>query len=139
MDHIFHSQILYVYGQGKAQTTRIAAPNPKTGELEAKDVLWFKTDFSRHVILANEDCDLGDRTNNWTFALLKNWLRSAFVPVNRRFSVLQSVLQSCNGRLSAFFKTEPELSVEMTDDPRTRLIRAKARTEDSFRMNQLTV
>ena len=39
MDHIFHSQILYVYGQGKAQTTRIAAPNPKTGELEAKDVL----------------------------------------------------------------------------------------------------
>jgi hypothetical protein len=91
------------------------------------------------VILANEDCDLGDRTNNWTFALLKNWLRSAFVPVNRRFSVLQSVLQSCNGRLSAFFKTEPELSVEMTDDPRTRLIRAKARTEDSFRMNQLTV
>ena len=53
------------------------------------------------VILANEDCDLGDRTNNWTFALLKNWLRSAFVPVNRRFSVLQSVLQSCNGRLSA--------------------------------------
>jgi len=57
MDHIFHSQILYVYGQGKAQTTRIAAPNPKTGELEAKDVVWFKTDFSRHVILANEDCD----------------------------------------------------------------------------------
>ena len=49
------------------------------------------------------------------------------------------MLQSCNGRLSAFFKTEPELSVEMTDDPRTRLIRAKARTEDSFRMNQLTV
>ena len=61
------------------------------------------------------------------------------MPVNRRFSVLQSVLQSCNGRLSAFFKTEPDLTVEMTDDPRTRLIRAKARTEDSFRMNQLTV
>ena len=139
MDHIFHSQILFVYGRGKVQTTRIAALNPITGELEEKDVLWFKTDFSRHVILANEDCELGDRTNGWTFALLKNWLRSAFVPVNRRFSVLQSVLQSCNGRLSAYFKTEPELSVEMTDDPRTRLIRAKARTEDSFRLQQTSV
>ena len=139
MDHIFHSQILFVYGRGKVQTTRIAALNPITGDLEEKDVLWFKTDFSRHVILANEDCELGDRTNGWTFALLKNWLRSAFVPVNRRFSVLQSVLQSCNGRLSAYFKTEPELSVEMTDDPRTRLIRAKARTEDSFRLQQTSV
>ncbi len=89
MEHIFHSQIKHVYGRGKVQTTRIAAVNPSTGELEEKDVLWFKTDFSRHVILANEDCDLGDRTNGWAFALLKNWLRSAFVPVNRRFSVLQ--------------------------------------------------
>ena len=52
------------------------------------------------MILANEDCDLGDRTNNWTFALLKNWLRSAFVPVNRRFSVLQSVLQHASEKRS---------------------------------------
>ena len=33
--------------------------NPTTGELEEKDVHWFKTDFSRHVLLANEDCELG--------------------------------------------------------------------------------
>jgi len=133
------SDLAHRTSQLHSAVTRIAALNPITGELEEKDVLWFKTDFSRHVILANEDCELGDRTNGWTFALLKNWLRSAFVPVNRRFSVLQSVLQSCNGRLSAYFKTEPELSVEMTDDPRTRLIRAKARTEDSFRLQQTSV
>ena len=138
MEHIFNSQILHVYGRGKVQTTRIAAVNPSTGELEEKDVQWFKTDFSRHVILANEDCELGDRTNGWAFALLKNWLRSAFVPVNRRFSVLQSVLQSCSGRLQSYFRAQPELVVETSDDPRVRLIRARAR-EEQMRLNQASV
>ena len=31
-------------------------------------------------------------------------LQAVFVPVNRKFSVLQSVLQSCNMRLSSYFK-----------------------------------
>ena len=99
---------------------------------------WFKTDFSRHVLLANEDCELGDRTNPWAFALLKNWLRSAFVPVNRRFSVLQSVLQSCNARLSSYFKAGPELIVDATDDRRVKLIRARAR-DDQMRLQQTSV
>ena len=107
MKHIFESQIMHIYGRGKLQTTRIAAVSKVTGELEEHDVQWFKTDFSRHVLLANEDCELGDRTNPWAFALLKNWLRSAFVPVNRRFSVLQSVLQSCNARLSPTSRPAP--------------------------------
>lgn len=127
-----------MYGQGKSQTTRIAAANPATGELEEKDVSWFKTDFSRHVMLANEECELGDRTNRWVFALLKNWLRSAFVPVNRRFSVLQSVLRSCDVRLSSYFKVHPKLVVSSTDDPLVKTIRAHAK-EDAMRLNQTSV
>ena len=138
MQHIFESQIMHVYGKGKVQTTRIAAVNRLTGELEEHDVQWFKTDFSRHVLLANEDCELGDRINPWTFALLKNWLRSAFVPVNRRFSVLQSVLQSCNARLSSYFKTHPELVVDSTHDRRVKIIRARA-AQDQMRLQQTSI
>ena len=138
MQHIFESQIMHVYGKGKMQTTRIAAVNRLSGELEEHDVHWFKTDFSRHVLLANEDCELGDRTNPWSFALLKNWLRSAFVPVNRRFSVLQSVLQSCNARLSSYFKAHPELIVNSTDDRRVKVIRARA-AQDQMRLQQTSI
>ena len=138
MQHIFESQILHVYGKGKMQMTRIAAVNRLTGELEEHDVQWFKTDFSRHVLLANEDCELGDRTNPWAFALLKNWLRSAFVPVNRRFSVLQSVLQSCNARLSSYFKAHPELIVDSTADRRVKVIKARAQ-KDQMRLQQTSI
>ena len=91
--HIFNTQVAYIYGAGKLQSTRVAAVNPLTGQLEEKDVGWFKTDFPRHLVLANQDCELGEETNPWAFALLRNWLKAVFVPVNRRFSVLQSVLQ----------------------------------------------
>jgi HSP20 family molecular chaperone IbpA len=124
-------------------STNLALPavlHSSQGKLEEHDVRWFKTDFSRHVLLANEDCELGDRTNPWAFALLKNWLRSAFVPVNRRFSVLQSVLQSCNARLSSYFRTHPELVVEATEDARVKVIRARARQdEDQMRLQQTSV
>ena len=98
---------------------------------------WFKTDFSRHVVLAHKECDLGDAINpwafsllpltqaltltltltqappvaltptpsptrspdpnpnpdpnpsSWAFSLLRYWLKAVFVPVNRKFSVLQ--------------------------------------------------
>ena len=72
---------------------------------------WFKTDFSRHVILANKDCELGDATNPWAFALLRYWLKAVFVPVNRRFTVLQSVLRACNTRIHAYFKAHPGATV----------------------------
>jgi len=102
---------------------RVAALNPHTQQLEDKEVQWFKTDFSRHVVLANEDCELGDATNPWAFALLRFWLKAVFVPVNRRFSVLQSVLHSCNLRLNAYIKAHPQLVVDETDDPCLKVIR----------------
>ena len=75
LEYIFQSQVTHVYGRGKLQTTRVAALNPATDSLEERDVQWFKTDFSRHVLLANEECELGDQTNPWAFALLKFWLK----------------------------------------------------------------
>jgi hypothetical protein len=37
---------------------------------------WFKTPFSRHVLLANSDSDLGENLNPWAFSLLRYWLKS---------------------------------------------------------------
>ena len=54
LQHIFENQITHVYGRGKLQTTRIAAISPTTGELEERDVQWFKTDFSRCALLHND-------------------------------------------------------------------------------------
>lgn len=105
---------------------------------------WFKTDFSRHVLLANEECELGDQTNPWAFALLKYWLKAVFVPVNRRFSVLHSVLQSCNMRLKSYFKPCPELVVSATDDAQVKRIHAVRREGEtgkgtSMRLQQTSV
>tara|TARA_B110001452_G_scaffold95772_1_gene79124 strand:- start:1141 stop:2823 length:1683 start_codon:yes stop_codon:yes gene_type:complete len=130
LQHIFETQVTYIYGSGKLQMTRVAAISPLTGQLEEKAVQWFKTDFSRHVVLAHKDCDLGDSINPWAFSLLRYWLKAVFVPVNRRFSVLQAVLQSCNLRMKHYFKSHPELTVvDSVDDPKLKLIRAV--TQDS--------
>ena len=56
-----------IYGSGKLQYTRVAAISPLTGQLEEKQVQWFKTDFSRHVVLAHKECDLGDAINPCAF------------------------------------------------------------------------
>ena len=99
----------------------------------------FKTDFSRHVILANKDCPLGEETNPWVFALLRYWLKAVFVPINRRFSVLQSVLQSCNARLSSYFKAHPQLTVENTKETKLKLIKAVTRRQEGMRFAQTSV
>ncbi len=69
------------------QSTKVAAEDPMSGKLTEKTVGWFKTPFSRHVLLANNDSDLGEQLNPWAFSLLRYWLKSVFVPVNREFSV----------------------------------------------------
>ncbi|KAL1507416.1 hypothetical protein AB1Y20_008257 [Prymnesium parvum] len=145
LEYIFQSQVTHVYGRGRLHSTRVAAVNPSTEQLEERDVQWFKTDSSRHVLLANEDCELGEQTNPWVFALLKFWLKAVFVPVNRKISVLQSVLQSCNLRLSSYFKAHPDLTITNTEDPLVKKIRTRRRTESdehkssSMRLQQTSV
>ena len=167
LDHVFETQVTHIYGSGKLQSTRVAAVNSAGGLLEEHDVQWcvtprlsntpppaapqrahrpprlrrprFKTDFSRHVILANKDCPLGEETNPWVFALLRYWLKAVFVPINRRFSVLQSVLQSCNARLSSYFKAHPQLTVENTKETKLKLIKAVTRRQEGMRFAQTSV
>ena len=91
------------------------------------------------MILANKDCPLGEETNLWVFALLRYWLKAVFVPINRRFSVLQSVLQSCNARLSSYFKAHPQLTVENTKETKLKLIKAVTRRQEGMRFAQTSV
>jgi len=73
IDEIWNSQVTQIYpGKGNAsQITRITA-DTGSGEFITKDVKWFKSEFTRHVYLANNNCELGREINPWTFALLKN-------------------------------------------------------------------
>lgn len=140
LQHIFETQVTCIYGSGKLQMTRVAAISPQTGGLEEKAVQWFKTDFSRHVVLAHKECDLGDDINPWAFSLLRYWLKAVFVPVNRKFSVLQQVLQSCNLRMKHYFKSHPELQiVDDADDPKLKLIKAVTKKNEEMRLPQASV
>ena len=128
-----------IYGSGSLQTTLVAALDPTTNTIVEKAVGWFKTPFSRHVLLANSDSDLGENLNPWAFSLLRYWLKAVFVPVNRRFSVLQSVLQSCNLRMKHYFKAHPELVViDSEEDPKLKLIRAVTQN-DNMQLPQASV
>jgi len=66
-----------------------------TGKLIEKHVNWFKTPYSRHVCIVNDDSDLGFDLNPWTFSLLRYWLKSVFVPVNRRLTIIDNVMTHC--------------------------------------------
>jgi hypothetical protein len=48
-------QVTAIYGSGTAQSTLVAAVDPTSKVLVEKAVGWFKTPFSRHVLLANAD------------------------------------------------------------------------------------
>jgi hypothetical protein len=85
---------------GSIQRTKVAAINPLKNELQEKHVLWFKTQYTRHVCLVSDDSYLGLAVNPWVFSLLKYWLKAVFVPVNRQFSVCDMILQYSKSKLS---------------------------------------
>lgn len=90
--------------------------NPITNKLEEKQVKWFKSPFTRHVCLVNQDSILGLNQNPWTFSLLRYWLKAVLVPINREFSVVDNVINFSNKTLSQYFKARIELEVRETDD-----------------------
>ena len=124
LQHIFETQVTFIYGSGKLQMTRVAAISPLTGQLEETAVQWFKPDFSRHVVLAHKECDLGDSINPWAFSLLRYWLKSVFVPVSREFSVIDAVVHYSNQRLASHFKAHPQPARVHTDDRNKAYIRS---------------
>jgi len=79
-------------------------------------VIWFKTQYTRHICLVNDDCKLGYELNPWVFSLLRYWLKAVFVPVNRSLSVLDNILNFSTVKLSFYFKTELILKLQDTED-----------------------
>lgn len=74
LDHLWETQVPKIYGEGSFQRTKVSAINPINGKLQEKHVHWFKTNYSRHVRLCNDDSMLGNSLNSWTFSLIKLWL-----------------------------------------------------------------
>ena len=48
------------------------------------------------------------------------------------------MLQSCNARLSSYFKAQPDLFIDSGDNPRVKMIRARARHEQ-MRLQQTSL
>ena len=83
------------------------------GKLIEKHVSWFKTQYSRHICLVNDDCSLGFDINPWAFSLLRYWLKSVFVPVNRKLTIIDNVMSHSSIKLSRYFKSPISLYLEV--------------------------
>lgn len=136
--HIWKSQVTGIYQGGQDLCTKVAAINPSTGSLEERNVKWFKTKFSRHVALANEDSSLGKALNPWTISLLRYWLKSVFVPVDRKMSVVRNVVEFSNKKLSAYFNESLKLSLHAGSGPYTKYIRPLSGS-GTFRLPQISL
>ena len=138
--HVWETQVTAIYGAGTPQSTLVAAVDPNTGTLIEKAVDWFKTPFSRHVLLANADSDLGEQLNPWGFSLLRYWLKSVFVPVSREFSVVDAVVHYSNQKLTSHFKAHPQLAlVQHQEEPGVCYIRSLSDSPEALRLHQVAV
>lgn len=130
LDHIWDTQVKDIYPEGSSQKTLVAATNPMTGKLVEKQVTWFKSPFTRHVCLVNQDSVMGINQNPWTFSLLKYWLKAVLVPLNREFSVVDNVINFSNKKLSQYFKVPIELQLEDTSHVLVKKIISKNKFKD---------
>jgi len=145
LDHLWETQVTQIYGMGSIQRTKVAAIYPDSGRLEEKHVVWFKTNYSRHLCLCNDDSALGSQINPWAFSLLKYWLKvredfllvrliefkTVFIPVNRTFSVIDSVMTQAAAKLSSYFRGNIALSLQETEDSLVKYIQATKPIQDS--------
>ena len=139
LHYVWESQVTAIYGSGTMQSTKVAAHDPLSLELVEKTVGWFKTPFSRHLLLANADSDLGEQMNPWAFSLLRYWLKSVFVPVNRDFSVIDAVVHYSNLKLQNHFKSHPQLMLVQTPEPNVCFVRSCSTQPEQLRLQQLSV
>jgi HSP20 family molecular chaperone IbpA len=121
--HVWETQVTQIYSGGSRMSTQVAAVNPDTGKLEEKHVEWFKTKYTRHICLAHEDSPIGRAINPWTISLLRYWLKSVFVPVDRQFSVVNAVIHHSNKKLSSYFKETVRLTLQPGQEDRVKYIR----------------
>lgn len=139
LHYVWESQVTAIYGSGTMQSTKVAAQDPLSLELVEKTVGWFKTPFSRHLLLANADSDLGEQMNPWAFSLLRYWLKSVFVPVSRDFSVIDAVVHYSNLKLANHFKSHPQLMLVQTPEPNVCFVRSCSTQPEQLRLQQLSV
>lgn len=139
LDHIWETQVKQIYSDGSTQQTLVAAKNPMTGKLEEKKVTWFKSPFTRHVCLVNQDSLLGMSLNPWTFSLLRYWLKAVLVPLNREFSVVENVINFSDNKLSSYFKEDIKLNLEDTDNILNKKIVNKIKLGDKLRMPHISI
>ena len=91
------------------------------------------------MVLAHKECDLGDAINPWAFSLLRYWLKSVFVPVNREFAVVDTVVHYSNIKLANHFKSHPQLQLVQTDQPHLAYIRSCSEVREQLRLQQISV
>lgn len=115
LDHLWKTQVTQIYGSGSVVRTCVAANDPSTGKLTEKHVVWFKTNYSRHICVANADCAVGLSVNPWAFSLLRYWLKAVFVPVNREMSIVESVIKYSNIKLEQYFRHSVKLKIRDTN------------------------
>ncbi|CAG9321049.1 unnamed protein product [Blepharisma stoltei] len=140
INHIWETQVTQIYGSGSTQSTKVAANSPESNELVEKSVSWFKTDYSRHVCLANADSEIGQKLNPWTFSLLKYWLKAVFVPVNRPLSVVETVVSIIKSKISSYFKTPVEVQLINGQNPLKKIIICKNMSQsESLRLPQFSM
>jgi HSP20 family molecular chaperone IbpA len=139
LDHVWETQVKQIYSDGSVQQTLVAAKNPMTGNLEEKKVTWFKSPFTRHVCLVNQDSILGMNHNPWSFSLLRYWLKAVLVPLNREFSVVENVINFSDSKLSVYFKEQIDLTLQDTEDPLNKKILNKIKLDDKLRMPHISI
>ena len=141
LNHIWEIQVKQIYENGSVQKTVVAAMNPLTSKLEEKPVIWFKSDYTRHVCLVNQDSILGLNINPWTFSLLKYWLKAVFIPINRKFSVVESVINSASHKLSSYFKADIDIVIKDTDNELVKTIKNQNNLKEGkgLRLPQMSI
>lgn len=140
LDYLWETQVTQIYGSGSIQRTKVAALNPKTGVLQEKEVVWFKTQYSRHISIGNADSELGLNTNPWAFSLLKYWLKAVFVPVNRPISVVEAVMTFARVKLCNYFRTAINLELVEGQNPLHKLIQCRNLSPvDNFRLPHIAM
>ncbi len=143
LEHLWDTQVTQIYkaSGGATMRTHVAARDD-TGVLTNKTVVWFKTKYSRHLCLAEANSALGRAINPWAVSLLRYWLKSVVVPVQRELSITNTVVGLCSEKLAVCFK-EQNIHLEVSPsktDPLVSFIRpANPEHNKRFRLPQITL
>ncbi|KRX05357.1 P-loop containing nucleoside triphosphate hydrolase [Pseudocohnilembus persalinus] len=137
LEHAWENQVTQIYKNGMKQQTKVAAYDAQSEQVIEKSVAWFKTQYTRHICIINDDCPYGRQVNPWVFGLLKYWLKSVFVPVNRNFNVIESILTFSALKLSSYFKTSLTLSLQDTNDKYVKTINTVQ--QENIQLPQFTI